>query len=205
MPSQKNKHKSSERREDRDEIPRAMYPQELVDKLDYLTKRVSALTESLRERDEKIKKLERKVATLELESDKVEQYSRRSNLRFSGIPETGNEAEDTTEKILQIINNDMEVPVSRDQVERSHRLGPKVGRNGKARQGNTIIRFNRESVRDRVNKARFNLKTRNKDGHRRVFVNEDLTATHGALAYRTRTLKKEGRIMDCWTVAGRSW
>ena len=54
---------------------------------------------------------------------------------------------------------------------------------------------------DRVYKARFNLKTRNKDGHRRVFVNEDLTATRVALAYRTTTLKKEGRIMDCWTVA----
>ena len=52
----------------------------------------------------------------------------------------------------------MEVPVSRDQVERSHRLGPKVDRNGKARQRNIIIRFNRESVRDRVYKARFNLK-----------------------------------------------
>ena len=55
----------------------------------------------------KIQKLERKVATLELDSDKVEQYSRRSNLRFSGIPETDNEVEDTTEKILQIINNNM--------------------------------------------------------------------------------------------------
>ena len=76
-------------------------------------------------------------------------------------------------------------------------------RNGKARQRNIIIKFNRESVRDRAYKARFNLKTRNKDGHRRIFVNEDLTATRGALAYRTRTLKKEGRIMDCWTVAGK--
>ena len=82
----------------------------LVDKLDYLTKRISALTENLRERDKKIKKLERKVAALELDSDKVEQYSRRSNLRFSGIPETDNEVEDTTDQILQIING-MEVPV----------------------------------------------------------------------------------------------
>ena len=77
MPSQKNKQKSNERREDRDEIPivdthtlamtiialfgdarvaaklsKAIYLQEQVDKLDYLTKQVSALTESLRERDE---------------------------------------------------------------------------------------------------------------------------------------------------------
>ena len=92
------------------------------------------------------------MATLELDSDSdnVEQYSRRSNLRFSGIPETDNEVEDTTEKILQIINNDMEVPVSRDQVERSHRLGPNVDRNGKARQRNIIIRFNRDNLRQSI-------------------------------------------------------
>ena len=131
-------------------LKKALYPQELVDKLDYLTKRVSALTENLRERDERIKQLEKKVETLELDSDKVEQYSRRSNHRFSGIHEADNDVEDTTEKILQIINDDMEVPVSRDQVERSHRLGPKVDRNGKARQRNIIIRFNRESVRCRM-------------------------------------------------------
>ena len=48
-----------------------MYPQELVDQFE--------------QRDEKVKKLELKVATLELEADKVEQYSRRSNLK----PATG--------------------------------------------------------------------------------------------------------------------
>ena len=60
-----------------------------MDKLDHLTNRVSALTESVRERDKKRKKLQSKVAVLELEADKVEQYSRRANLRFSGIPDTG--------------------------------------------------------------------------------------------------------------------
>ena len=49
--------------------------------------------------------------------------------------------------------------MSRDQVERTHRLGPKVDRSGKARQRNFIIRFIRENARDRVYKARFNLKT----------------------------------------------
>ena len=30
-----------------------------------------------------------------------------------------------TRSIVQIVNNDMEVPVSRAQVERNHRLGPR--------------------------------------------------------------------------------
>ena len=63
------------------------------------------------------------MATPELESDKVEQYSRRSNIRFSGIPET--DTEGTIDIIVEIVNNDMEMPASRAQIERSNRLGPK--------------------------------------------------------------------------------
>ena len=36
----------------------------------------------------------------------MEQYSRRGNLRFSGIPETG-EGEYTTAKVVEIINTKM--------------------------------------------------------------------------------------------------
>ena len=44
---------------------------------------MTALTDE--QSDEKIKKLEGKVAKLELEADKVEKYARRSNLGFSGL------------------------------------------------------------------------------------------------------------------------
>ena len=146
-----------------------------MNKLDHLTNRI---TDSVRERDDKIKKLESKVAVLELEADKVEQYSRRANLRFSGILETGETPENTTEKILQTINKDMcpDVPVCTSQIKRSHLLGPKVDRNEKPRQRNIIIRFTSENVY----RAKFNLTNRNMDGHRKVFVNEDLTSTRGA-------------------------
>ena len=43
---------------------------------------------------------------LEGECDRLEQYFRRGNLRFSGIPETG-DGEDTTAKVVDIINTKM--------------------------------------------------------------------------------------------------
>ena len=166
---------------------------------------VTALTECIKQQDEKIKKLEGKVTQLELEADKVEQYSRRSNLRFSGLPETTGESENTTDKLIDIINNNMcpDMPVRSDQIERSHRLRPKMDKNGKPRQRAIIIRFVGEKVRDDVYRARFQLKDDNASARNKVFVIEDLTATRGALAYQTRQLKKARNITDCWTTAGK--
>ena len=41
--------------------------------------------------ERKIVKLEERIDALEMEADKREQYSRRPNLRFQGIPETADE------------------------------------------------------------------------------------------------------------------
>ena len=116
------------------------------------------------------------MAALEQDADKVEQYSHRPNLRFNGIPDTGETTENTTEKILQIINNDMcrDAHILPSQIERSHRLGSKLDRKGKLRYRPIIVRFGSEATRDVVYCARFMLKRRNKDGARKVFVNKDL-------------------------------
>ncbi|KAK2183379.1 hypothetical protein NP493_314g01009 [Ridgeia piscesae] len=60
----------------------ALYPQALSDKLDKLTQTIADLTSQL-ETKEKITALEERVERLEGECDRVEQYSRRGNLRFS--------------------------------------------------------------------------------------------------------------------------
>ena len=152
-----------------------------------------------------IKTLESKVVALEheaFEGDNTEHYSRRPNLRFTGIAETDETNEDTTEKILDIINEDMcpDAQIRPEQIERSHRLGGKTDRNGKARQRAIIVRFGSEHTHDVVYRARFMLKS--KTGPK-VFVNEDLTSTRPALAFQTRQLKKKGKVMDCWTAAGK--
>ena len=79
----------------------ALYPQALSDKLDKLTRTIADLTSQLEIKEKKITALEERVERLEGECDRVEQYSRRGNLRFCGIPETG-EGEDTTAKVVDI-------------------------------------------------------------------------------------------------------
>ena len=102
---------------------------------------------------------------------------------------------------MVIINEDMcpDAQIRPEQIERSHRLGGKTDRNGKARQRAIIVRFGSEHTRDVVYRARFMLK--NKTGPK-VFVNEDLTSTRAALAFQTRQLKNR-TVMDCWTAAGK--
>lgn len=139
-----------------------------------------------------VKLLETKVAVLKLEADKVEQYSLWPNLRFSGIPETGGTTtENTTEILLKVINANMcpDAPILPEQIERSHRLALNKTATAKSRQRTIIVRVGSESTRDAVYRACFMRKNGSKD-----FVNEDLTSIRAALAFKTRQLKKGGKI-----------
>jgi hypothetical protein len=97
--------------------------------------------------------------------------------------------------------------IGADQLERSHRIGPKQDEKGAPRKRAVIVRFRSEAIRDEVFRhfrARVNLKEHNrtpKDGQ--VFLNEDLTAKRAMFAFKTRQLKREKKIADCWTHAGR--
>ena len=68
--------------------------------------------------------LEDQVELLQSECDKLEQYSRRCNLRIHGIPETG-EVEDTTLKLLELVNAKMAITptVAKEDIVVSHRRG----------------------------------------------------------------------------------
>ena len=57
-----------------------------------MSKRFDLLQKSNEEKDKKIKLLEERVEALELKIDQQEQYSRRSSVRISGIPEEEGES-----------------------------------------------------------------------------------------------------------------
>ena len=84
----------------------ALYPQALSDKHDKLTRTIAGQTSQLESKEKQITALEERVERLEGECDRVEQYSHRGNLRFSGIPETG-EGEDTAAKVVKMFNTKM--------------------------------------------------------------------------------------------------
>ena len=88
-------------------LRKALFPHVLADKIDGLTAKISTLTDRLAQRDDYIRELEKRVTTVETNYDRLEQYSRRSNLRFHGIDESDND--DTTAKVLAIANGIMKV------------------------------------------------------------------------------------------------
>ena len=155
-------------------------------------KAVEKLERDSAEKDKKIKPIEsrldnidqhnrligelfQKVATLEAEADKREQYTRRTNLRFHCIEEK--EGEDTNAIVIAVVQKKLGLSqIGADQLERSHRIGPKQDEKGAPRKRAVIVRFRSE---------------------------EDLTAKRAMFAFKTRQLKREKKIADCWTHAGR--
>lgn len=68
----------------------------------------------------KVVSLEKRVADMERVADAQEQYSRRNCLRISGIAETVNEK---TDDIVLAIAEDLNVPLTPADIDRSHRVG----------------------------------------------------------------------------------
>ena len=117
------------------------------------------LRSSLPPKSKRICELKKKVVTLEAQVDAVEQYSRRANLRFQGIPDFG-DGEDTDSSVVKLINDHMQVEpcVQTSDIERSHRVGPKLDKQGRGRVRPIIAHFAQERTRDGVYRAHFRLK-----------------------------------------------
>ena len=159
-----------------------------------MTAAMTAVMKSIVTSEEtKIVKLEERIDTLEMEADKREQYSRRPNLRFQGIPETADE--DTNKLIIATISETMGLTnIGENQLERSHRVGPKENKDGKPRERPIIVRFRSEAVRDSVFRARSKLKDHNLQNRgNAVYINEDLTAKRSELAYETAKTQENHR------------
>ena len=82
----------------------------------------------------------------------------------------------------------------------SHRLGRRLpGADAHARP--VIVKFATTHVRDVVIRARRRLRESGRGPT--LYVNEDLTRRRATLAKKTRELKKEKKITDCWTFNGK--
>ena len=182
----------------------AFYPQALSEKLDKLTLTIADLTSQLETKEKKNTALEERVERLEGECDRVEQYSRRGNLRFSGIPESG-EGEDTTAKVVKIINTKMAFtppPVSQEDIIVSHRLSKRSDTGDRHRV--VIVRFSKVTVRDGVIRARRRLRNTN-GSTEQIYVNEDLTQRRAAFAGATRQMKKPTESTTAGPTMARLW
>ena len=80
------------------------------------------MDKSLRDKDEQIKQLEEHVKRVDVQLDHMEQYSRRSSVRVTGIKE--HDGEDLG-RIVTNLKDDMNVQdLNINNANRMHRVGP---------------------------------------------------------------------------------
>ena len=184
------------------QLRKMLLPHALMEKINEMDRNINTITARLEAKDTKIAELETKLTALETSVDDMEQYTRRSNLVFSGFAESAR-GEDTDAKIMALVNDEMDLapPLQPADIARSHRLGaPRPdGRNRPI-----IVRFRSDRVRDTVYRARIKLKDLNRRNRETpVFVNDDLTSRRSKLAFECRKLKKGKKITDTWTFNGK--
>jgi hypothetical protein len=127
-----------------------------------------------------ISALQKENEHLRQEIDNLEMYSRRSCVRVAGVPES---QQDTDAAIVEIAGK-LNITLSREDIDVSHRVGPK----SEERPRQIIARINNYELRHRLLKSSKNLRKVN--GMERVSINQDLTKTRCKLAYEARQLVK---------------
>lgn len=160
-----------------------------------LTATVSALTATIQEKDKTIESLEERVEKLETAVDVAEQYSRRNNLRVSGIQEQ--QDEDPYQLALDLANQKLKLTpaISISEIDRAHRVG--AAESGKTRD--LLIKFGTYRARHRVFEARMSLRSPSNT----TFINEDLTGRRSFLLWKAREKKKKNIIKSCWSSDGK--
>eukprot|EP00057_Strongylocentrotus_purpuratus_P032904 XP_789340.3 PREDICTED: uncharacterized protein LOC584387 [Strongylocentrotus purpuratus] len=144
--------------------------------------------------------MRKEIDELKEVNDDAEQYSRRTCLVISGVPERMNE--NTDSRIIQLCKEDLGVDIKMDDVERSHRLGqqkPQSDGSTKPRIGTTnyshtprniIVKFNSYRTREQVYSARFKLKNLSDENNHHVYINESLTKKRKELLWKMVVLEK---------------
>jgi uncharacterized protein YigA (DUF484 family) len=166
--------------------------------LDTRTRTVSLLQDENRVLRTKMGELERKI-------DSTEQYNKRDNLLFVGLPTNaaGVAGADTmaetsmtlTESVLNITNNILKVPITKDDISVVHRIPQK---NASANNSSpVVIRFTKRSTRDEVYNARFELKGKNIGF--RLYINEDLSTVNQKIFSVLHKKFMDKKIQGAWT------
>ena len=155
-----------------------------------LASRIEKLESELVKKDTVIRSLEQTVATIEVKCDQLEQYSRRTSVRISGIPER--DKEDPEHEVNAVFTAMGISPV----IQRCHRVGPKSSE-GKPRP--LLVQFTGYKDKNLVISKRNSLRRTLPQ----VFVNEDLTRKRAKLLYLARKKVTDKKLLGAWSSDGR--
>ena len=157
---------------------------ELQKTIEGLTKKFESYEQDRKEKDKIIEDLnndkilmEKKIENLEKAVDKQEQYSRRNCILIHGIVEKENE--NTDNLIVDTLNEHLDVNISENDLDRTHRLGKKSANHGRPRP--IIVKLARYNVRSKIFYSKKKLKGK------KINITESLTKI------RLEALKKSPR------------
>lgn len=147
---------------------------------------------------------QRRIETTENQIDELEQYSRRASLRFKNVPidkiptrhlRGDRPTLDTDACILNICNRDLNIPVNREDIDRSHVLGKPDSRG----RVSIICKF----INYRTRSSIFYSKKCLKNKPDKVFIVEDLTKYRVRMIGKLNDLYRNKMISSFWTNDGR--
>lgn len=171
--------------------------QDLNASITCLTKKFNDYEEERKEKDKIIENLqnnnvqmEKKIEDLERKVDRQEQYSRRNCILIHGIPESPNE--DTDTKVIDTIKEHLDISITEEDIDRSHRLGKRSTNQQKSRP--IIVKLVRYNTRRKIFYNKKKLKGK------KLSITESLTKK------RMEYLKKaqdEKEFRNVWSSDGR--
>ena len=156
-----------------------------------LNKALLKIESSIREQSSSDPSQLTNIRVLTYENDKLQQYSRRENVRIFGIPFDKSETAETTEKKTLDLLNETGVTVTKNDISACHR----VGRTSNGTRP-VIVRF--VSRRTRTDIMRNKKVLRQKSA--KIFINDDLTPLRAKLL---QYVKRLHNIDNVWTVDGK--
>ncbi|CAG2226265.1 unnamed protein product [Mytilus edulis] len=133
------------------------------------------------------KGLKEEVATLNADIEELEQYGRRTSLRFHNVPLSKEDLQKTDNIIVDIANLKLGIspPLCVNDINRSHIIGKIEG--GKAQ---LICRFRNWKIKNSIYMSKKKLK----NNSAQIFITEDLTRDRQELIKRLNQLKKTKRF-----------
>ena len=156
-------------------------------------------------------KIEKKAETEAIKLDGIDQYCRRQNLEFHGVPKTSNE---NVINIVVKIGKVLGVDINQNDISTAHRLPQKPHSNRRSESDEPppppgiIARFINRDLRNFIYSKRAVAKDiASKDfpvaGMQRLYVNENLTQSRKRLLWQTKQAARTRDYSYIWTQNGK--
>ena len=180
---------------------------EIVDLKKQLIKSTTQLVAAEKQLDEAKKRIneqQEEIAELYDLQDRLEQYTRKNSLEFHGIPES---AYNSTEETILKIAEALEVPISSDDIEISHKLNTRGNKAIIAKFISHKVKTNRYKARTKLKQVKLadvfpdsSYATRVQSI--RIFINENLTSYCRLIMSKANEKHRDGELLSAWSMDG---